>query len=253
MSPQSTRFCVVWKVPANDLKNTVKYNEKIKTCKNVLICNPNYTYTRIRDISMSFSETTAKRTTRERESEKNTVCTYFSLQWVASWRVPENTKANHQQTKETLPFLNLIHHSRVSRSTFATKQGLTSPFISNRLHKLHCEKSKSENRRNLSKVEHYCTCLLTGFGTSSWQNLRLFSTALGLMERTTAPWKAVTWLEIILLKKSSQHVTLALNTMLFLNLKDPLVGGTQKAHNSWPIWKTLNWFDQPRITIQKMP
>lgn len=181
---------------------------------------------------MSFSETTAKRTTRE----KNTVCTYFSLQWVASWRVPENTKANHQQTKETLPFLNLIHHSRVSRSTFATKQGLTSPFISNRLHKLHCEKSKSENRRNLSKVEHYCTCLLTGFGTPNWQNLQLFSKALGLMECTTAPWKAVTQREIMRLKKSSQHETLALNTMLFLNSKDPLWGGTQKAHNSWPIW-----------------
>lgn len=124
------------------------HNEKIKTCKNVLICNPNYTYTRIQDISMSFSETTAKRTTRE----KNTICTYFSLQWVASWRVPENTKANHQQTKETLPFLYLIHHSRVSRSIFATKQGLMSPFRSNRLHKLHCDQSKTKNRRNLSKV-----------------------------------------------------------------------------------------------------
>lgn len=42
------------------------HNKKIKTCKNVLICNPNYTYTRIQDISMSFSETTAKRTTREK-------------------------------------------------------------------------------------------------------------------------------------------------------------------------------------------
>lgn len=72
------------------------HNEKIKTCKNILICNPNYTYTRIQDISMSFFETTAKITTRE----KNTVCTDFSLQWVASWRVPENTKANHQQTEK---------------------------------------------------------------------------------------------------------------------------------------------------------
>lgn len=132
----------------NIRKILFSHNEKIKTCKKCLICNPNYTYTRIQNISMSFSETTAKRTTRE----KNTICTYFSLQWVASWRVPENTKANHQQTEETLPFLYLIHHSRVSRSIFATKQGLMTPFISNQLHKLHCDKSKTKNRRYLSRV-----------------------------------------------------------------------------------------------------
>lgn len=53
-----------WK--KNIQKFLFSHNKKIKTCKNVLICNPNYTYTRIQDISMSFSETTAKRTTREK-------------------------------------------------------------------------------------------------------------------------------------------------------------------------------------------
>lgn len=67
----SVRVLVCGALMFNSLEKNIQkllfsHNKKIKTCKNVLICNPNYTYTRIQDISMSCSETTAKRTTREK-------------------------------------------------------------------------------------------------------------------------------------------------------------------------------------------
>lgn len=119
-----------------NVKILFSHNEKIKTCKNVLICNPNDTYTRIQDNSMSFSVTTAKRTTREK------------IQSVQSWvysEYSENTKANHQQT-ENIAFEST---TAVSRSVSATKRWL--PPISNQLPKLHCEKSKTETEGNYLK------------------------------------------------------------------------------------------------------
>lgn len=134
---------------------------------------------------MSFSETTAKITSRE----KNTVCTYFSLQWVACWRVPENTKANHQQREETLPFLNLINHSRVSRCTFATKQGLVPLFNSNQLHKLHCMKAKQNQTKKgiylKSSITVHVFSLALEHQTN--KNMWLVETALGLFERYVPP------------------------------------------------------------------
>ena len=61
-----------------NLKNRLlfSHNEKIKTCKNFLICNPNYTYTRIQDISFHFQRPQPK---EQQEKENNLYILQFMV------------------------------------------------------------------------------------------------------------------------------------------------------------------------------
>lgn len=106
---------------------------------------------------MSFSKYTAKKTTRGNE-EKKLQSVQVSFYSEYSGEVPENTKANHQQTHGGNVASSSVGN-RLSRSPqvpLLQNQGLLTPFfIHHQLHKLQCEK-KQQNQKKTEGYEAKC-------------------------------------------------------------------------------------------------
>lgn len=130
---------------------------------------------------MSFSETTAKRTTREKIQSVH--ISVYSEQPVEEYQRTLRPIISRQNIAF---FLYLIHHSRVSRSIFATKQGLMTPLLAVSCISYIVIKAKQKNRRYLSKVQHFCTLSSHQLWKNQpGKNMQLFCTAPGLTNTAT--------------------------------------------------------------------